>query len=585
MLQFRQPFADEGDITLSSPMSFPDRSGLEFDRALQDLVERADEAMRTQGRLRALLSATQAVVEQIELSEVLHRIVEAAVELVDAQYGALGVLAPQGGLEEFIHVGMPEDTVRRVGHLPEGLGLLGALIDQPEPIRLARLGDDSRSVGFPPKHPPMDSFLGVPIRVRDEVFGNLYLTNQRRGEFSDEDVELTSALAAAAGVAIDNARRFAEARMREAWAAASAQVVSALLTAVDTEGTAALLADELAIRGAADRIAVLVADPDDPHMLRVLEARGRDATEIAGAAVRFDRTLGAVVLEGGETRATPGGRIDGLADALALEQDGHVGPVVFVAIRKSGAPRAIIAAARHAGMPHYTPAEMRIAEDFAERVSLANELAGAREAQQRSVLLEDRARIARDLHDHVVQQLYGAGLDLQAVASASTDPATTRIESAVSAIDDAIAQVRTIVFALTPRADGAPTLRHRVLDLAAAASGRLPQPVAVAFSGPVDLVSEGRLADELTATVRELLSNAVKHSGAATVHLTVGAADGRVTAEVVDDGHGIEVTVRRSGLENLRVRAEHLGGTFHIDTGPRGTRARWSVPIVPSAEE
>lgn len=540
--------------------------------------------MRTQGRLRALLHATQAVVEQIELAEVLRRIVEAAVELVDAEYGALGVLAPQGGLEEFIHVGMPEDAVRRIGHLPDGLGLLGAVIDHPDPIRLKNIGDDPRSVGFPAHHPPMGSFLGVPVRVRDEVFGNLYLTNQRQGEFSDEDVELTSALAAAAGVAIDNARRFAEARMREAWAAASAQVVSALLTASSAEGTAALIADELASRGAADRIAILVADPDH-HDLRVIEARGTDAAAIAGTVIPSERSLAAVVLEGGETRATPGGRIDGQADALALEHDGHIGPVLFVTVRGAGVPRAVIVAGRNPGTPHYTPAEMRIAEDFAERVSLAHELGGAREAQQRSMLLEDRARIARDLHDHVVQQLYGAGLDLQAIASTSDDPAFSRIESAVSAIDDAIAHVRTIVFALTPRADGVPTLRHRVLDLAASASSHLPQPVAVTFSGPVDLVAEGRLADELTASVRELLSNVVKHSGAAAVHLTVTAVDGQVTADVADDGHGIEVTARRSGLENLRVRAERLGGSFRIDTGARGTRARWSVPVPASREE
>jgi signal transduction histidine kinase len=535
--------------------------------------------MRTQGRLRALLRATQAVVEELELSEVLRRIVEAAVELVDAEYGALGVLAPQGGLEEFIHVGMPEDTVRRIGHLPEGLGLLGALIDHPDPIRLESIGADPRSVGFPDDHPPMSSFLGVPVQVRDEVFGNLYLTNRRDGEFSDEDVELISSLASAAGVAIDNARRFTEARMREAWAAASAQVVSALLTSSDTEGTAALIADELASRGAADRIAILAAS-DDEHALRVVESRGADAAAIAGAIIPSDRTLGAVVLEGGETRATPGGRIDGLADALSLEHDGHIGPVLFAAIRKSGAPRAVIVAGRNPGMPHFTPAEMRIAEDFAERVSLAHELAGAREAQQRSVLLEDRARIARDLHDHVVQQLYGAGLDLQAVATTSDNPGNGRIESAVTAIDDAIAQVRTIVFALTPRADGMPTLRHRVLDLAASASSRLPQPVAVTFSGPVDLVAEGRLADELAASVRELLSNAVKHSGAASVHLTVAAADGMVEVDVADDGHGISASaVRRSGLENLRVRAEKLGGAFHVETGSRGTRARWSAPV------
>ena len=431
----------------------------------------------------------------------------------------------------------------------------------------------------------MQSFLGVPILVREEVFGILYLTNQRQGEFSEEDVELTTALAAAAGFAIENARRFAEARMREAWAAASAQVVSALLTDPDSIDTATLLADELASRGGADRIAILVS-ADEPHALRVIEARGTDAASIAGSVIPFERTLGAVVLEGGETRATPGGRVDGLIDALALEHEAHVGPVLFTAVRTVGAPRAIIAAARKPGTPHYTPAEMRIAEDFAERVSLAHELAGARAAQQRSMLLEDRARIARDLHDHVVQQLYGAGLDLQTVAATSEQLANSRIEAVVSAIDDAIVQVRTIVFALTPRADGAPTLRHRVLDLAAAASSHLPQPVAVTFSGPVDLVAEGRLADELTASVRELLSNAVRHSGAAAVHLTLTTSDGTVTAEVVDDGHGIGPSVvRHSGLENLRIRAERLGGSFRIDTGPGGTRARWSAPVVSVVRE
>ncbi|GGI44656.1 signal transduction histidine kinase [Agromyces flavus] len=541
--------------------------------------------MHTQGRLRALLHATQAVVEQIELTEVLRSIVEAAVELVDAEYGALGVLAPQAGLEEFIHVGMPDDLVRRIGHLPEGHGVLGALIDHPAPIRLKDLGEDPRSVGFPEGHPPMHSFLGVPVSVRGEVFGNLYLTNQRGGEFTDEDIELISALAAAAGVAIDNARRFAEARMREAWAAASAQVVAALLTDPDTEGTAALLVDELATRGAADRIALLVAD-DEGHALRVVEARGIEAAAIDGAVIAAERTLGAVVLEGGESRATPGGRINGVADALALERDGHVGPVLFVVIRKDGAPTALLVAGRRPGNPHFTAAEMRIAEDFAERVSLANELARAREAQQRSVLLEDRARIARDLHDHVVQQLYGAGLDLHAVATISDDPASARIDAAVAAIDEAIAQVRTIVFALTPRTDGVSSLRHRVLDLVAYASSHLPKPVAVTFTGPVDLVAEGALADELTASVRELLSNAVRHSGARSVQLTVVAVDGTVTAEVSDDGSGIDPSVvRRSGLENLRVRAERLGGTFLVETAPDGTHASWSVPTEPTRTE
>ncbi|MGR0219738.1 GAF domain-containing protein [Agromyces sp. ZXT2-6] len=549
---------------------------MELDRALRDLVERADEVMRTQGRLRALLTATQAVVEQIELSEVLRRIVEAAVQLVDAQYGALGVLAPQGGLEEFIHVGMPDDAVHRIGHLPDGRGLLGALIDHPDPIRLHDIGEDARSVGFPADHPPMHSFLGVPVRVRNEVFGNLYLTNRADGDFSEEDVELISALAAAAGVAIDNARRFAEARMREAWAAASAQVTAALLTS-SSDDAAALIADELASRGAADRVAIVVPGAE-PGSVRVLEARGVDCDDLSGTELEAGRTLAAATLEGGETRATPGLRTDQSDEALALHSEDHAGPVLFVALRRAGSPAAVIAAGRKPGSAHFTPAEMRIAEDLAERVSLAHELAEAREAQQRSLLLEDRARIARDLHDHVVQQLYGAGLDLQAVASLSPSATAERIESAVATLDESIAQIRTIVFALTPRADGAPTLRHRVLDLAGAASRHLRQPVSVSFSGPVDMISEGRLADELTASVRELLSNAVKHADAHAVGLTIAASDGMLAAEVVDDGRGIGSPVRRSGLENLRTRAERLGGAFEIDSSPRGTRARWTVP-------
>lgn len=554
---------------------------MELDRALRDLVERADEVMRTQGRLRALLTATQAVVEQIDLAEVLHRIVEAAVKLVDAEYGALGVLAPQGGLEEFIHVGMPDDTVHRIGHLPEGRGLLGALIDHPDPIRLHDLGEDPRSVGFPDGHPPMHSFLGVPVRVRDEVFGNLYLTNRADGDFSDEDIELISALAAAAGVAIDNARRFAEAQMREAWSAASAQVTAALLT-TSSDDAAALIADELASRGAADRVAIVVPGAE-PGSVRVLEARGVDCDDLAGAELEAGRTLAAVTLEGGETRATPGVRTEQPDEALALHAEDHSGPVLFVALRKAGSPAAVIAAGRKPGSAHFTPAEMRIAEDLAERVSLAHELAEAREAQQRSLLLEDRARIARDLHDHVVQQLYGAGLDLQAVASLSPPATAERLESAVATLDETIAQIRTIVFALTPRAEGTPTLRHRVLDLAGAASRHLRQPVSVSFSGPVDMISEGRLADELTASVRELLSNAVKHADAHAVGLTIAASDGMLAAEVVDDGRGIGAPVRRSGLDNLRTRAERLGGAFEIDSGAQGTRARWSVPAEPAA--
>ena len=221
--------------------------------------------------------------EPLDLPVVLERIVRAAVELVDARYGALGVIAERGGLEAFIHVGMPPEQVAAIGHLPEGRGVLGALIDDPRPIRLRHIGDDPRSAGFPEGHPPMDGFLGVPVRVRDEVYGNLYLTEPRAGEFTAGDEELVSALAATAGFAIANARLYDETVLRQQWTASSAQIASALL---DTASSAAipLLADELAARSTADRICIVVPG-SEPLTLRVAEARGAAAARVSGAVV------------------------------------------------------------------------------------------------------------------------------------------------------------------------------------------------------------------------------------------------------------------------------------------------------------
>ena len=202
-------------------LTFPDQPRLELDQLLGQLIGRAHEVIGTQGRLRGLLRANQLIVGELDLPSVLRHVLEAARELVGARYAALGIIAPGGSLSEFLHVGMPEDMLQRIGHLPQGKGLLGALIEDPRPIRLRRIADDVRSSGFPAGHPPMDSFLGVPIEVRGNVFGNLYLAESDKGEFSPEDEELTRALAATAAVAIDNARLYDFARGRSKWLEAS----------------------------------------------------------------------------------------------------------------------------------------------------------------------------------------------------------------------------------------------------------------------------------------------------------------------------------------------------------------------------
>ena len=557
----------------TSSESLPDEPGSQLDRALHELLERAGDVLHSQDRLRALVRATQAVVEPLDLPVVLQRIVEAAVELVDAEYGALGVIA-EGGLEAFIHVGMPPEQVAAIGHLPEGRGLLGALIDDPRPIRLRRIADDPRSVGFPSGHPPMEGFQGVPVRVRDEVYGNLYLTEPRAGEFTPADEELVSTLAATAGFAIANARLYDETLLRQQWTASSAQIASALL---DTASSAALplLADELAARSMADRVCILVESDD--LTLRVAQARGDAAETLVGSVVSSMATSAGLSFESGESRAVAGLRDPEAADALAIVADGEAGPVMTVPLRRANEVWAVIVVARAPGRPAYTRADLDIADDLASRVGLAIELAESRELRQRAELSEDRVRIARDLHDHVIQQLFGVGLELQSLAGETTADAAARLQAAISTIDATIAQIRMIIFAMRPRSREG-SLRHRILDLVAEGSSGFPHPVPVSFSGPVDLVIDGSLGDDVAAVVRELLANAARHSGADQIRISVAVDGSWVRVTVDDDGVGIPEQGRRSGLDNLRIRAERRGGVLHIDSGPGMTEVEWRVP-------
>jgi len=562
--------------------SLPGEPPSEPHRVLDDAFAGASDAAPAQDRLRSLLQATQAVVEALDLPVVLERIVQAAVDLVDARYGALGVIAPQGGLEAFIHVGMPEERVAEIGHLPEGRGLLGALIDDPHPIRLQHLADDPRSVGFPAGHPQMEGFLGVPVRVGREVYGNLYLTEPRSGAFSPADEELVAALAATAGFAIANARLYDETLLRQQWTASSAQIASALL---DTPSSAALtlLADELAARSAADRICILVPGAE-PLTLRVVEARGTDADDLAGTEVAATRTAAGLVAESGASRLVTAAREPVAADALAIVRDGAAGSVMMVPLRHASSVTAVIAVAREPGRPTYTAAELDIADDLAVRVGLAIELAEAREQRERAQLTEDRTRIARDLHDHVIQQLFGLGLELQALAGELPADAAARLQEGTATLDDAIAQIRTIIFAMRPRGRER-SLRHRILDLVAEGSSGYPSPVPVSFSGPVDLVVAGSLADDVAAVVRELLANAVRHSKADQIRISVGVDADAVRVLVDDDGIGIPEHGRRSGLDNLRIRAERRGGVLRIESESGMTEIEWRVPAPGSGPD
>jgi signal transduction histidine kinase len=566
------------DESRQGELTFPDLPRMELDQLLTQLVERAQEVIATQGRLRGLLRANQLVIGGLDLPAVLRRIVDAARELVGARYAALGVIAPAGGLAEFVHTGTPEGTVERIGHLPQGKGLLGALIDDPRPIRLARIADDERSSGFPPAHPPMTSFLGVPIRIRDEVFGNLYLTESTRGEFSAEDEELCTAIAATAAVAIENARLYEAARTRGEWLQASATITRQLLSPDEEHAHAPLQLIARRCLDVANADLVTVALPDDGE-LRIEEVADSGEQYLRGVRLAVAGSLlGRVFTSGRPVRMPHLG--DGAERAALSAGRLDVGPVLVVPLLGAAGPRGVLAAVREHGRIGFTDTDLDMASSFANHAAIAIELAEARAKQQRAAMLDERDRIAADLHDQVIQRLFAAGLSLQSVAmSLGRGRATDRILATVADLDATISQIRTTIFELhDQRTSGPDGLRTRLVDVAADAAKALGFDPSVRFDGPVDTVPS-ETADDLVAVMREALTNVARHARArsASVELSVGRE--QVNLCVHDDGIGFTATSRASGLANMRRRAErHQGECQVIPRRPSGTTVRWTVP-------
>jgi GAF domain-containing protein len=430
-------------------LRFPDGPRMELDEMLGQLVSRAQEVLATQGRLRGLLHANQMIIGDLELPAVLRHILDAARELVGARYAALGIIDPAGGLAQFVHSGMDAAQVAAIGPLPRGKGLLGALIDDPRPIRLASIADDPRSSGFPDRHPPMGSFLGVPIRIRDEVFGNLYLSESDAGAFSSEDEELVQALAATAAVAIDNARHYQTARTRQDWLRASAQITRQLLdtgpdTPVDIGASLQMIASTArSVAGA--ELALVICPVEQGEQVRVEIADGPGGADLIGLTLPAERSLsGRVLVTGAPLRTTEPTDHSGFA-AAAAGADLPLGPALLLPLRGWRRGRGVLAMAR-ARRP-FTDEDLDMATGFAVQATLALDLAEARSEEQRAAMHDERDRIAADLHDHVIQRLFATGLVLQSVAAADCLD-TARILRAVTDLDDTISQIRSTVFAL-----------------------------------------------------------------------------------------------------------------------------------------
>ncbi|MGI5129961.1 GAF domain-containing sensor histidine kinase [Pseudonocardia sp. CA-107938] len=552
-------------------------SGLRLDELLREVQDRMAEIVATRDRMQSLMDAVLAIGAGLELDTTLRRIIEAAVELVDARYGALGVLGAGGGLSRFVYVGIDDEVRSRMGRLPEGKGLLGQLILDPRPLRLADLSRHESSVGFPANHPPMRTFLGVPVRVRDSVYGNLYLTEKAGGqEFSSSDVVVVEALAAAAGIAIQNADLFEQTRVRQRWLEATAEIRAELLAGASEEDALRLVAQR-ALELTRAAATVIALGPDRDGRFTVAARRGFDEHAL-GEYVEPGHPVLSQVAETGAVLFADSSR-DLLVDAAARER---FGPVVAVPLRAAESVTGVLVALRAADDLPFQPTEVPLLTSFAEQATLAIELGEKNLAQQQLAVFADRDRIARDLHDHVIQRLFATGLSLQGTLRRSGDADTReRIQQAVDDLDTTVREIRTAIFDLHTVGEGeAGGLRRQLLDTAtdaAAGSGIAPT---VRISGAVDTLVSAPVGAHAVAVVREAISNAIRHGAPRSVVLTVEAADDELVVEVRDDGVGIDPAVGRSGLRNLADRAQECGGELAVGRdGVSGTRLTWRVPL------
>jgi GAF domain-containing protein len=559
---------------------------LRLDELLAELQGRLQVVLDARDQMRGLLEAVVAISSGLDLESTLRRIVETAVQLVDATYGALGVIGDGGRLAEFIPVGLTADEIRRIDHWPEGHGLLGLLIKDPRPLRLASIADHAESSGFPSGHPPMGSFLGVPVRVREEVFGNLYLTNKRGGgTFTEDDEAVLLALGAAAGVAIENARLYEAARRSQRWIQASAQVTTELLSGAVPDEVLARITSQARELSEAD-LAVLALPDEEGKRLTVSYSDGVGAQDVRGLVLPVSHSLSGQVLASGEPVVSADFAGDERASTAARAAMSHIGPAVVFPLGVQSGQRGVLTVGRQHGRAPFPAAEASFAASFAAQAGIALELAASRAEAERLTVYQDRDRIARDLHDLVIQRLYATGMSLQGtLPRIGRQEVADRITGAVDAMDETIKEIRGAIFALQARdEDDRPDPRTDIVRLVEEMTAMLGFAPSLRLGAGLRTLEDEELTGQLLIVLREALSNVARHASASKADVTVDVGqDGFLAVTVTDDGTGIPDGPRRSGLRNLAERAAGLGGELRLSPAEPaaqrpGTRLEWRVP-------
>jgi two-component system, NarL family, sensor histidine kinase DevS len=539
-------------------------------------------AERHDDRFTMLLEAGMAMASELSLPALLQRIIDLAAAVTGARYGALGVIGRAGSIREFVTTGIADPERARIGHLPVGRGILGLLIEEARPIRIPDIGQDPRSVGFPPDHPPMRSFLGVPVVAGGKVFGNLYLTEkQGASEFTEEDEQAVVLLAAQAGVAIDNARLYEEARLRERRLEATREITEAILTGAEPPEVLGLIARRARELMHAD-LATIAVPADDPGQLVLVAADGKGGEELLGMRFTVADSVSGSVISSGRPAV-----IEQMRDFEGSQQPmvraGDIGPAMFVPLSAGGQPFGTLAVGSEDGREAFERDDLGMLETFAGQASVALEYARARRELDRLMVMEDRERIAKELHDGVIQSLFAVGMGMQATATMARDPEIEeRVESAVAEIDRVIRDLRNYIFGLRPG-----ILADQELDQALRQTVREFEErtgtLAIADIDPKVASALGPKAPDVLQLAREALSNVGRHADATTCRVSLVRDGGAALLEIDDDGQGFDPAERKGagqGLRNLEERAADLGGSFEIQSvAKEGTTVRIRIPL------
>jgi signal transduction histidine kinase len=541
-------------------------------------------ATAAQERMRALIEAGIALSSELSLDAVLQKLVETASSLTRAKYAALGVLDPTGArLERFLTTGIDPETHAAIGDLPTGRGILGVLIRDASPLRLHDLSEDPRSVGFPPGHPPMRSFLGVPVALRGIAYGNLYLTEKEGGDFTVEDEDTVTLLASQAAVAIENARLYESAIRWSTQLESLNEVAEALVSELELGPLLDIVANRLRALLAADAVTIALPHGDG---LRIEAAAGLDAESVLGLSIPV-RSKSMRVLERRRSE-----RVDSVLDDPEIDQESarrlKMRTAVYVPLVLRGEAIGVITAQDKQGAdPRFTADDVRLAEVFAQRASVAVDLSHrvASDALRRVVAAQEqeRRRLARELHDETGQALTSILLGLRTVEEAGGE---TEMRAAVAEVRELVRStlqdVRQLAVELRPKAlddFGLAAALERLTESFAEQTG-----IAVGFESTLPA---GRLAPEIETAlyriVQECLTNIVKHARAGSVSIVLGRKPDAVTAVVEDDGVGFDPAKTREeglGLIGMRERVALVGGRLTIESRPgAGTTFVAEVPV------